>query len=38
MFKKLAAAQVRIAENQGAFCGCVHRPLIGVGVFFVALV
>jgi len=38
LFKKLVASFTRIAENQGAFCGCVHRPLIGVGVFFVALV
>jgi hypothetical protein len=38
MFKKLPVPHTRIVEKQGAFWGCVHRPLIGVGVFFVALV
>ena len=27
-----------VEAKQGGFCGCVHRPLSGVGVFFVALV
>jgi hypothetical protein len=36
--KKSPAPLTRIVEKQGAFYGCVHRPLSGVGVFFVALV
>jgi len=28
----------RVAAMQDGFCGCVHRPLSGVGVFSVALV